>query len=143
ARELGKRLFEGFKTLEEFPFVGDVRGLGMVFGVEIVSNKETKPADPALATKIFKAAQERGLRTRPLGNTLAFAPPLSINEKEADLARQEILEILGLVVLRIKSETVEKNLSMGLALIRDSVRLISQNKTQIIRSPFMREGEGM
>ncbi len=91
ARELGKRLFEGFKTLEEFPFVGDVRGLGLVYGVEIVSNKETKAADAAMATKIFKAAQERGLRTRPLGNTLAFAPPLSINEEEID----EIVKRLG------------------------------------------------
>ncbi len=79
------------RLLDEFPFVGNVRGLGMVFGVEIVSNKETKAADPALAARIFKAAQERGLRTRPLGNTLAFAPPLSINEEEVD----EIVKRLG------------------------------------------------
>ena len=84
ARELGKRLLDGLKTLTEFSFVGDVRGLGLVCGVEIVSNKETKAANPAMALKIFKAAQERGLRTRPLGNTLAFSPPLSINEDEVD-----------------------------------------------------------
>lgn len=84
ARELGKRLLDGLKTLTEFSFVGDVRGLGLVCGVEIVSNKQTKAADPAMAMKIFKAAQERGLRTRPLGNTLAFSPPLSINEDEVD-----------------------------------------------------------
>ena len=84
ARELGKRLLDGLKTLTEFPFVGDVRGLGLVCGVEIVSNKQTKAADPAMAMKIFKAAQEHGLRTRPLGNTLAFSPPLSINEDEVD-----------------------------------------------------------
>ncbi len=91
ARELGKRLFEGLQALKEFPFVGDVRGLGMVYGVEIVSNKETKAADAAMAMKIFKAAQERGLRSRPLGNTLAFSPPLSINEEEVD----EIVKRLG------------------------------------------------
>jgi len=91
AKELGKRLFEGLKTLLEFPFVGDVRGLGLVYGVEIVSNKETKAADPAMAMRIFKAAQERGLRTRPLGNTLAFSPPLSITEDEVD----EIIKRLG------------------------------------------------
>ena len=65
ARELGKRLLDGLKTLIEFPFVGDVRGLGLVCGVEIVSNKEMKTADPAMAMRIFKAAQERGLRSRP------------------------------------------------------------------------------
>ncbi len=91
ATDLGKRLLDGLKTLSEFPFVGDVRGLGLVCGVEIVSNKETKAADAGQAMKIFKAAQERGLRTRPLGNTLAFAPPLMINEEEVD----EIVKRLG------------------------------------------------
>jgi putrescine---pyruvate transaminase len=91
ARELGKRLFDGLQTLREFPFVGDVRGLGLVYGVEIVSDKEAKTADPVMAMKIFKAAQERGLRSRPLGSTLAFSPPLSINEEEVD----EIVKRLG------------------------------------------------
>jgi adenosylmethionine-8-amino-7-oxononanoate aminotransferase len=91
AKELGKRLLEGLKTLSEFAFVGDVRGLGLVCGVEIVSNKENKTADPAMAMRIFKAAQERGLRSRPLGNTLAFSPPLAINEEEVD----EIVKRLG------------------------------------------------
>jgi len=91
ARELGNRLFEGLKSLREFPFVGDVRGLGLIYGVEIVSNKETKAADPAMASRIFKAAQDRGLRSRPLGNVLAFSPPLSINEEEVD----EIVKRLG------------------------------------------------
>jgi len=91
AKELGKRLLDGLKTLEEFPFVGNVRGLGLVCGVEIVSNKETKAADAVMAGKVFKAAQERGLRTRPLGGTLAFAPPLCINEDEVD----EIVKRLG------------------------------------------------
>jgi len=91
ARELGKRLQDGLKTLEEFPFVGHVRGLGLICGVEIVSNKEAKISDPATTTRIFKAAQERGLRTRPLGNVLAFAPPICINEEEVD----EIVKRLG------------------------------------------------
>jgi adenosylmethionine-8-amino-7-oxononanoate aminotransferase len=91
ARELGKRLLDGLKTLAEFPFVGDVRGLGLVCGVEIVSNKVEKTADPAMTMKIFKAAEKHGLRSRPLGNTLAFSPPLSINEEEVD----EIVKRLG------------------------------------------------
>lgn len=91
AKKLGKRLLEGLQTLNEFPFVGDVRGLGLVCGVEIVSNKETKTADPAMASRIFKAAQANGLRSRPLGATLAFSPPLMINEEEVD----EIVKRLG------------------------------------------------
>ncbi len=84
AKTLGMRLLNGLKSLEDFPFVGDVRGLGLVCGVEIVSNKESKQADPIMTARIFKAAQALGLRTRPLGNVLAFSPPLSINENEVD-----------------------------------------------------------
>lgn len=91
ARELGQRMRDGLKTLTEFPFVGDVRGLGLIAGIEIVSNKETKAADPALAMRIFKAAQERGLRSRPLGNTLAYSPPIAISEDEVD----ELVKRLG------------------------------------------------
>jgi putrescine---pyruvate transaminase len=91
ARELGKRLQDGLKTLQEFPFVGNVRGLGLICGVEIVSDREAKTVDAATTARIFKAAQERGLRTRPLGNTLAFSPPISINEEEVD----EIVKRLG------------------------------------------------
>jgi putrescine aminotransferase len=91
AKKLGKRLLDGLKTLTEFPFVGDVRGIGLLCGVEIVSNKETRAPDPAMAMRIFKIAQERGLRSRPVGNTLAFSPPLAINEEEVD----EIVKRLG------------------------------------------------
>lgn len=91
ARDLGKHLLDGLKSLTEFPFVGDVRGLGLVCGVEIVSDKVSKAPDAAMAGKIFKAAQERGLRSRPLGNTLAFSPPLMINADEVD----EIVKRLG------------------------------------------------
>ncbi len=91
ARELGKRLLDGLQTMKEFSFVGDVRGIGLVCGVEIVSDKDARTPDPVRTMQIFKAAQERGLRTRPLGNTLAFSPPLSINEDEVD----EIIKRLG------------------------------------------------
>lgn len=91
AKELGARLLDGLKKLLEFPFVGDVRGLGLVCGVEIVADKASKTPDVALAAKIFKAAEKHGLRSRPLGNTLAFSPPLSINEEEVD----EIVKRLG------------------------------------------------
>ena len=99
AKEMGKRLRVGLQSLQEFAFVGDVRGLGLVYGVEIVSNKDTQAADPAMAMRIFKAAQERGLRSRPLGNTLAFAPPLSINEEEVD----EIVKRLGAAMDSVSS----------------------------------------
>lgn len=91
AQKLGARLLGGLNDLLEFPFVGDVRGLGLMCGVEIVSDKGEKTADIPMTMKIFKAAQTRGLRMRPLGNTLALCPPISITENEVD----EIVKRLG------------------------------------------------
>ncbi len=66
--------------------------------------------------------------------------PIHNSQKEADAARQEILEGLGLIVLRIKTEFVEKNLCMALDAIRNSVRIIKKN--QNTPSPLMGEGRG-
>ena len=63
-------------------------------------------------------------------------------QKEADQARQEILEMLGLVVLRIQSEIVESNLPLALSLIRNAIQSIQQNAKQLLPSPFMGEGNG-
>ena len=62
--------------------------------------------------------------------------PIHDFQKEADKARQEILGELGLIILRIKSEVIESNLSMALTLIRDVIRNIRQS----IPSPLMGEG---
>jgi very-short-patch-repair endonuclease len=68
--------------------------------------------------------------------------PIHELQKEADAAREEILQVLGLQVLRIKTELVEHNLSMALGLIRNSVHTLRQNKIQMIPSPLMGEGKG-
>ncbi len=91
ARIMGKRLLDGLNTLaEEFETIGNVRGLGMMCAVEFVADRETK-AVANLGEKVRKACIERGLFTRAIGDTLAFAPPLMINAAEIDL----ILQILG------------------------------------------------
>jgi very-short-patch-repair endonuclease len=66
--------------------------------------------------------------------------PVHESQKEADKARQEILEGLGLAMFRIKSEVVEKNLPTALGLIRQSIRVQAQHED--IPSPFMGEGQG-
>jgi len=68
--------------------------------------------------------------------------PIHQVQKEADQARQEILEMLGLVVLRIQSGIIENNLPLALSLIRDAIKSIQQNAKQLIPSPFMGEGKG-
>jgi adenine-specific DNA-methyltransferase len=68
--------------------------------------------------------------------------PIHDSQKEIDQARQEILEELGFVVLRVKSEVAEKNLPIALDMIRRAIGEISQNNKQTISSPFMGEGKG-
>ncbi len=91
SRRMGERLQRGLASLLEFPFVGDVRGRGLLCGVEIVKDKETRAPDPAKTAALANAALAQGLRTRNVANTLAFAPPLTISEEEVD----EIVRILG------------------------------------------------
>jgi adenosylmethionine-8-amino-7-oxononanoate aminotransferase len=94
SKQMGERLLAGLQTLKEFAIVGDVRGLGLICGVELVTDKGAKTADPALAAKVTRMCQDRGLRTRNVGSTLAFAPPLVISAEEVD----EIVRILGSVL---------------------------------------------
>ncbi|MFN8371792.1 MAG: aspartate aminotransferase family protein [Anaerolineae bacterium] len=92
SKQLGERLLRGLQTLSEFANVGNVRGIGLLCGVEIVADKGTRQPDAALANRIMKLALDRGLRSRVVGgNTLAFSPPLSISEEEVD----EIVKRLG------------------------------------------------
>jgi adenosylmethionine-8-amino-7-oxononanoate aminotransferase len=68
----------------EHPFVGEVRQLGMMVGIELVANKETKEFfDPAkkIPQKIVKKARELGAIIRPLGNVMVLMPPPAIPEE--------------------------------------------------------------
>lgn len=94
SRVMGERLKAGLSKLLDFNIVGDVRGRGLLCGVEIVKDKATREPDLAKALEIYNLCLARGLRTRNVGNTLAFSPPLSITAEEVDL----IVEILGGVI---------------------------------------------
>ena len=98
--ELGAVLGERLRNLaESHEAIGDVRGLGLFHGVELVKDRETRePLVPFNASgeafapmaKIFKAALERGLYLMIHWNVIIVAPPLTITREELD----EGLEIL-------------------------------------------------
>ena len=78
------------------PLVGDVRGLGLMAGVELVADRATKrPFDATLkvAARVAERCLDRGLivRALPSGTTMAFSPPLCINPAQVD----EVLERFG------------------------------------------------
>jgi 4-aminobutyrate aminotransferase len=72
--------------------VGDVRGRGLMIGVEMVKDKKTKEYGPEMRDRIVELAFERGILFLGCGpSTLRIAPPLIVTKEEADVA-MDVLE---------------------------------------------------
>ena len=86
-RAVAPRFQEVFRSLADRPLVGEVRGVGLMAGIELVADKPGKrPFDPALKVGAYLAsrAREYGLIVRALGDTVVCAPPLVVTEDEID-----------------------------------------------------------
>src|SRR6201985_3691551 len=78
--------------IAKYHIVGDVRGRGLMVGIEIVKDQQTREAAPQRRDRIVDLAFERGLLMLGCGETsLRWAPPLVVNQGEVDVA----LDILG------------------------------------------------
>lgn len=78
-----------------FPCVGQVRGLGLMIGVEIVRDQASRERAPALRDRIVQAAFQRGLLILGAGpNSLRLSPPLVISRRQADFALDTLEECL-------------------------------------------------
>jgi len=83
------------------PIVGDVRGRGLMIGIEIVKNQQSREVAGAWRDRIVELAFERGLLILGCGETsIRLAPPLIVHENEAAVA----LEILEECVSQVESE---------------------------------------
>ena len=91
AAEAGKRLRKGLETLrDEFDCIGDVRGRGLLLGMEIVKDKKSRKPDTALGARITDKAMELGLSMNivnlpGMGGVFRIAPPLTVTDDEIDL----------------------------------------------------------
>jgi 4-aminobutyrate aminotransferase len=73
--------------MKKFDFIGDVRGMGLVYGVEFVKNRETKEPAAELAREIVVRCVANGLMCGKLGvygNVMRVAPPLVITPEQID-----------------------------------------------------------
>ncbi|MGD9288754.1 MAG: aminotransferase class III-fold pyridoxal phosphate-dependent enzyme [Desulfobacterales bacterium] len=97
AHRAGNRLLKGLKELmNDFPLIGDVRGLGLYVGVELVKDRETLDPAPEHADYIINRMKDHGILIStdgPLYNVLKMKPPIVFTEQNAD----EVVEILGKV----------------------------------------------
>jgi adenosylmethionine-8-amino-7-oxononanoate aminotransferase len=92
AEVMGRRLQEGLARLLEMPYVGEVRGLGLIGAVEVVADKASRrPFDPpgSIGARIVREMRERGVVTRAKGDSILLAPPLIVSEGQID----EILNV--------------------------------------------------
>lgn len=89
AKVSGKYLHEQLQSLMNLPNVGEVRGQGLIAGIQLVTDKASRQAPDqadALPAKITALMREKGVIVRPLASigTLAVSPPLNITKDEID-----------------------------------------------------------
>ena len=101
AARAGAYLLTKLKQLEERPYVGNVRGKGLMLFVEVVADKATKAKfDPALNVggRLTKATRDRGVVVRPVNDGIAIAPILTIQEPELDTLATALADALDEVL---------------------------------------------
>ena len=84
AAALGPRLLAGLEGLRRHEAVGDVRGVGLMCALEIVSDRAGRVADPARAGRVFEATYRAGVMVRWSGANLVCSPPLTIEDGDVD-----------------------------------------------------------
>ena len=114
AVRLGNRLSDGLRQLQQrFDCIGDVRGRGLMLGVEIVNPGAAGAADHELGSRIAAEAFRRGLsmnivKLPGMGGVFRIAPPLTISEEDIDLG-------LGIIAQSLEAVSVSGVAKTGIA----------------------------
>ena len=101
--EMGEQLRNELSGLDDHPNVGDVRNKGLLFGIELVEDKETKePASTERVAAAISGCKERGLviannadTVAGLNNVLTLAPPLSITDGDLEFIARVLKETIA------------------------------------------------
>jgi len=97
----GKRLMDGLKHMQNvYVCMGDVRGKGLMVGVELVKDRETKEPATAWRAEILKKTFEKGLLLLGCGeNSIRFCPSLTVTDDEVDkclnIFEEAVKEVVG------------------------------------------------
>ncbi len=102
AARLGARMLARLRAMQErFAFIGDVRGVGLMIGLDLVGDRATKePLARELTERIFREALRRGLLMMGYFPRIRINPPLTLSDDEADR---------GLAILEEAFATVERD----------------------------------
>jgi alanine-glyoxylate transaminase/(R)-3-amino-2-methylpropionate-pyruvate transaminase len=99
--KLGQKILAGLNKLKEkHNLIGDVRGKGLMLGIELVKDRQSKEPAKEECAQILESCKEMGLllgKGGLWGQTVRFSPPMCIHEKDADF----LLDVLDLAFDRI------------------------------------------
>jgi 2,2-dialkylglycine decarboxylase (pyruvate) len=104
ARVAGARLAEGLRQLQSrHECIGDVRGRGLLLGLEVVKSRETREPAFALGEAITRQCMALGLsmnivKLPAMGGVFRVAPPLTVSDSEIDLGLELLEEAIGMAV---------------------------------------------
>jgi len=109
AAKVGAHMLQSLKQYESHPLVAEVRGVGLIAAIELVTDKETKVAleKPGQLGAIANAkSMEAGFFTRNMADAMAFCPPLVITESEIDDLVSRVGQALDATLSELPANTV-------------------------------------
>ncbi len=97
ASAVGERLARGLAPAADLPVVGDIRQVGAMIGVELVTDRATREnlPNPAVIAAIDELQDVHGVLVRDYGSTVVMGPPLVLTDDEADRATSALVEVLS------------------------------------------------
>lgn len=107
-REMGGFLHQQLAPLLQHPLIGEIRGVGLVAGLELVANKATRASfgtEVAIGAQVERATRKHGLIVRNMGDSIALAPPFIIEA-------EEVVELVARLTSALDTVAVDNGLSL-------------------------------
>ncbi len=101
AKVMGDRLIEGLRELQDkHPMIGDVRGMGLMLGIELVKDRKTKEPAAKETLRLMDLCKDMGMlvgKGAMAGNVIRIKPPLCISGADVDFILKTMDKCLGIV----------------------------------------------